>query len=48
VRRYPPPLVGGRIPAGVYSVATSQLAATLELHPLESLACIAFWVALGA
>jgi len=47
-RRYQTRWWAAVFPLGMYSVATHQLAATLGMHPLESLACIAFWVALGA
>jgi tellurite resistance protein TehA-like permease len=47
-RRYQAAWWAAVFPLGMYSVATSQLAVTLDLHPLESLAGIAFWVALGA
>jgi tellurite resistance protein TehA-like permease len=47
-RRYQARWWAAVFPLGMYSVATSQLAVTLDLHPLESLAGVAFWVALGA
>jgi tellurite resistance protein TehA-like permease len=47
-RRYQTRWWAAVFPLGMYSVATHQLAATLGMRPLESLAGIAFWVALGA
>jgi Voltage-dependent anion channel len=47
-RRYQAQWWAAVFPLGMYSVATGQLAVTLDLHPLESLAGIAFWAALGA
>jgi tellurite resistance protein TehA-like permease len=47
-RRYQTRWWAAVFPLGMYSVATHQLAATLGMQPLESLAGIAFWAALGA
>ncbi|HEX8133390.1 MAG TPA: hypothetical protein VF880_08160 [Actinomycetes bacterium] len=47
-RRYQAGWWAAVFPLGMYSVATGQLAVTLDLHPLGLLAGIAFWVALGA
>jgi tellurite resistance protein TehA-like permease len=47
-RRYQTRWWAGVFPLGMYSVATQQLAVTVGLHPLELVARIAFWVAVGA
>jgi tellurite resistance protein TehA-like permease len=47
-RRYQTRWWAAVYPLGMYSVATQQLTVTAGLHPLELVARIAFWVAVGA
>jgi tellurite resistance protein TehA-like permease len=47
-RRYQARWWAAVFPLGMYSVATQQLAVTVGLHPLELVARIALWVAVGA
>jgi tellurite resistance protein TehA-like permease len=47
-RRYQTRWWAGVFPLGMYSVATRQVAVTVGLQPLELVARIAFWVAVGA
>lgn len=47
-RRYQTRWWAGVFPLGMYSVATRQVAVTMGLQPLELVARIAFWVAVGA